>query len=118
MIRRTFLQTAAAAPVALACVAHAWVIPELYAQRGANVVRPLLRNVRRIVVITGLAAAYEAPYPDPASKAGARAFPLMMPRTPGDPGAARGQRTQDALERGRGAGAVRAHIPRSTAESL
>jgi len=45
-----------------------------------------------------VAAAYEAPYPDPSSKAGARAFPLMMPRTPEDPGAARGQRTQDALE--------------------
>ena len=30
-------------PVALACVAHAWVIPELYAARGANVVRPRLR---------------------------------------------------------------------------
>jgi hypothetical protein len=29
-----------ALPVALACLAHAWVIPELYAQRGANVVRP------------------------------------------------------------------------------
>jgi len=29
-----------ALPVALACVAHAWVIPELYAKRGANVVRP------------------------------------------------------------------------------
>lgn len=28
-----------AAPVALACVAHAWIIPELYASRGANVVR-------------------------------------------------------------------------------
>jgi len=27
------------APVALACVAHAWIIPELYANRGANVVR-------------------------------------------------------------------------------
>jgi len=27
-------------PVAVACVAHAWIIPELYAQRGANVVRP------------------------------------------------------------------------------
>jgi hypothetical protein len=27
-------------PVALACLAHAWIIPELYAQRGANVVRP------------------------------------------------------------------------------
>ena len=29
-----------ALPVALACIAHAWVIPELYAQRGANVLRP------------------------------------------------------------------------------
>jgi hypothetical protein len=29
-----------AAPVAVACVAHAWIIPALYAQRGANVVRP------------------------------------------------------------------------------
>jgi hypothetical protein len=29
-----------ALPVALACLAHAWVIPELYAQRGANVLRP------------------------------------------------------------------------------
>lgn len=28
-----------ALPVALACVAHAWVIPELYAQRGVNVLR-------------------------------------------------------------------------------
>jgi hypothetical protein len=28
-----------ALPVALACLAHAWVIPELYAARGANVVR-------------------------------------------------------------------------------
>ena len=29
-----------ALPVSLAALAHAWVIPELYAQRGANVVRP------------------------------------------------------------------------------
>ena len=29
-----------AVPVTLASLAHAWVIPELYAQRGANVVRP------------------------------------------------------------------------------
>src|SRR5436305_3326069 len=28
-----------AAPVAFACLAHAWFIPELYAGRGANVVR-------------------------------------------------------------------------------
>jgi hypothetical protein len=29
-----------AAPVALAALAHAWIIPELYAYRGASVVRP------------------------------------------------------------------------------
>lgn len=33
-----------ALPVALACLAHAWVIPELYAQRGANVLRPRART--------------------------------------------------------------------------
>ncbi len=32
-----------ALPVALACLAHAWVIPELYARRGANVLRPRAR---------------------------------------------------------------------------
>src|SRR5215212_5021287 len=32
------------APVALICLAHAWVIPELYASRGANVVRPGRRS--------------------------------------------------------------------------
>jgi hypothetical protein len=29
-----------ALPVALVCLAHSWIIPELYAQRGANVLRP------------------------------------------------------------------------------
>lgn len=33
-----------ALPVALACLAHAWIIPELYAQRGANVLRPRPRQ--------------------------------------------------------------------------
>jgi haloalkane dehalogenase len=42
-------------------------------------------------------AAYDAPFPTAASKAGARAFPLMIPRTPEQPGAAAGQRVQDAL---------------------
>lgn len=36
-----------ALPVALACLAHAWVIPELYAQRGANVLRPRARAGER-----------------------------------------------------------------------
>lgn len=44
-----------------------------------------------------VAAAYDAPYPDAASKAGARAFPLMLPLTPDAPGAVAGQRVADAL---------------------
>ena len=43
-------------------------------------------------------AAYDAPYPDAASKAGARAFPLMIPLTPESPGAAAGQRVHEALK--------------------
>jgi haloalkane dehalogenase len=42
-------------------------------------------------------AAYDAPYPSAASKAGARAFPLLIPRAPEEPGAAAGQRVQDTL---------------------
>ena len=37
-------------------------------------------------------AAYDAPYPDPPSKAGARAFPQLIPHTPDAPGAAAGRR--------------------------
>jgi haloalkane dehalogenase len=42
-------------------------------------------------------AAYEAPFPTPESKAGARAFPLMLPTSPDMPGAAAGRRTLEAL---------------------
>jgi haloalkane dehalogenase len=42
-------------------------------------------------------AAYEAPFPNPAAKAGARAFPLMLPTSPAMPGAQAGQRVLDAL---------------------
>jgi haloalkane dehalogenase len=42
-------------------------------------------------------AAYDAPFPSVASKAGARAFPLMLPTSPVDPGAAAGQRVLEAL---------------------
>jgi haloalkane dehalogenase len=42
-------------------------------------------------------AAYDAPFPDAASKAGARAFPLMLPTSPDAPGAAAGQQVLDAL---------------------
>jgi haloalkane dehalogenase len=43
-------------------------------------------------------AAYDAPYPDAASKAGARAFPLMIPLSPDAPGAPEGQRVHEALK--------------------
>jgi haloalkane dehalogenase len=42
-------------------------------------------------------AAYEAPYPDAASKAGARAFPLIVPTEPEAPGAVEGKRVTDAI---------------------
>ncbi len=46
-------------------------------------------------------AAYEAPYPDPASKAAARAFPALVPQTPDAPGAAAGERVVQALRKDR-----------------
>jgi haloalkane dehalogenase len=43
-------------------------------------------------------AAYDAPYPNIASKAGARAFPLLIPQTTDAPGAEAGQRVHEALK--------------------
>ncbi|HEX2016083.1 MAG TPA: haloalkane dehalogenase [Solirubrobacteraceae bacterium] len=45
-----------------------------------------------------VAAAYDAPFPTPESKAGARAFPLMLPTSPQMPGAQAGQRVLEALK--------------------
>jgi haloalkane dehalogenase len=42
-------------------------------------------------------AGYDAPFPNADSKAGARAFPLILPLTPESPGAPAGQRVLDAL---------------------
>ena len=44
-----------------------------------------------------VAAAYDAPFPSEASKAGARAFPAILPLSPEDEGAAAGARTLAAL---------------------
>jgi hypothetical protein len=41
-------------PVAAMALAHAWVIPELYARRGANVVRPRDHRARDLYAATGL----------------------------------------------------------------
>jgi haloalkane dehalogenase len=45
-----------------------------------------------------VAAAYEAPFPTPESKAGARAFPLLIPHEPDAPGAATGRAVLEALK--------------------
>ena len=42
-------------------------------------------------------AAYDAPYVEPASKAGVRAFPLILPTTPDAVGAVEGKRVADGL---------------------
>ena len=42
-------------------------------------------------------SAYDAPFPTPASKAGARAFPLILPVSPDEPGAEAGERTANAI---------------------
>lgn len=44
-----------------------------------------------------VAAAYDAPFPTPESKAGARAFPLILPTEPDAPGAEAGARTAAAI---------------------
>jgi haloalkane dehalogenase len=46
-------------------------------------------------------AAYDAPFPNASAKAGARAFPLIIPRSPDAPGAAAGQRVLEALREDR-----------------
>jgi haloalkane dehalogenase len=45
-----------------------------------------------------VAAAYDAPFPSEASKAGARAFPAILPLSPSDPGAKAGRKVLDALQ--------------------
>ncbi|HYU61184.1 MAG TPA: haloalkane dehalogenase [Solirubrobacterales bacterium] len=61
---------------------------------------PVSMLVRRACLIDPgdeVAAAYEAPFPTPESKAGARAFPLMLPISPEMPGAEAGRRVVEAL---------------------
>jgi haloalkane dehalogenase len=46
-----------------------------------------------------VAAGYEAPFPDERYKAGVAALPLLVPLSPGDPGAAEMRAARDALSR-------------------
>jgi haloalkane dehalogenase len=58
----------------------------------------LVRNACARGMDDDVAAAYEAPYPTPESKAGAKAFPLILPTEPEMPGGPEGKRAQEALQ--------------------
>jgi haloalkane dehalogenase len=57
----------------------------------------LVRNACARGMDDEVAAAYDAPFPVPESKAGAKAFPLILPTSPAMPGAEQGRRAQEAL---------------------
>jgi haloalkane dehalogenase len=57
----------------------------------------LMRAGSKSILPAGVVAAYEAPFPSPAAKAGARAFPLILPTSPHMDGAVTGQRVLSAL---------------------
>jgi haloalkane dehalogenase len=57
----------------------------------------LVRNAVARGMTDEVAAAYDAPFPVPESKAGTRAFPLILATSPDMPGAAAGKRAQEIL---------------------
>jgi len=76
----------------------AWIAFRNFVERTEDLpVGMLVRGACKTDPGDEVIAAYEAPYPNAASKAGARAFPLMLPTTPDAPGAQAGQRVLDAL---------------------
>ena len=76
----------------------AWIAFRNFVERTEDLpVGVLVRGACKRAPGDEVIAAYEAPFPNATSKAGARAFPLMLPTTPDAPGAAAGQRVLEAL---------------------
>jgi haloalkane dehalogenase len=79
-------------------MSDAWLGFRDFVERTEDLpVSMLVRNAVARGMDDETAARYDEPFPDAASKAGARAFPLMLPTTPEMPGAQAGQRVLDAL---------------------
>ena len=77
---------------------EAWIAFRDYVARTVDLpVGFLVRGACKRDPGDAVIAAYDAPFPSPAAKAGARSFPLMLPTTPEMPGAVAGQRVLDAL---------------------
>ena len=76
----------------------AWIAFRDFVERTEDLpVGLLVRRACKMDPGDEVIAAYDAPYPNPDSKAGARAFPLMIPLTPEGPGASTGQRVLETL---------------------
>ena len=77
---------------------ESWMAFRELAKRSEDLpVSFLIRAGCRMPPPANVIAAYDAPFPNPASKAGARAFPLILPTSPQMEGAATGQRVLAAL---------------------
>jgi haloalkane dehalogenase len=77
---------------------EAWLAFQSFVERTEDLpVGFLVRGACRHDPGDEVIAAYEAPFPNPEAKAGARAFPAILPLSPDAPGAQAGQRVLDAL---------------------
>jgi haloalkane dehalogenase len=80
-------------------MSDAWWAFHDFVERTEDVpIAMLVRNAVARGMDDDVAAAYDAPFPAPESKAGARAFPLILPTSPEMPGGAEGRRAQEALQ--------------------
>jgi haloalkane dehalogenase len=76
----------------------AWIAFRDFVQRTEDLpVGFLVRGACHTDPGDAVIAAYEAPFPVATAKAGARAFPLILPTDPDAPGAAAGQRVLESL---------------------
>jgi haloalkane dehalogenase len=79
-------------------MAHAWLAFRDFVARTEDLpIGMLVRGACHNDPGDAVIAAYEAPFPNAASKAGARAFPLMLPTSPDMAGAQAGARVLEAL---------------------
>jgi haloalkane dehalogenase len=79
-------------------MSDAWIAFHDFVERTEDIpVSLLVRRGCKTDPGDEVAAAYDAPFPTPESKAGARAFPLMLPTTADAPGAEAGRRVLEAM---------------------
>jgi haloalkane dehalogenase len=80
-------------------MSDAWKMFREFVERTEDLpVSMLVRRACKTDPGDEVAAAYDAPFPEPRAKQGTRAFPLMLPTEPTAPGAAAGQQVLAALK--------------------